>query len=470
MTRFCAFEEIMKGEIEELRGNASSISQEEDSSHERRVRMDSSRREVGQWNETGGFCRCSLLKLEMTWALLFLLFLSMALAADLIDVRLSIRSNSSSPSSSPSAISRSKKRLHATTTQLVNAVNESTSSPQNRTFTILQIADIHIGERPETDWGPMQDAKTWRALDRIIQAEQQQSNNKNSFSSSINLLVLSGDQFTWNKTTDYNSTAYYQILGERLARYNIPWALVFGNHDDGDSATDTAVLTNRRTLMRTAMHFDLNVCQQGPDDVFGVSNYWLDIYTTTSSSSSSRDDNEPDDDAVVLGRILLLDSGGGNLTRQIDDSQITWLQETATAMASNTVVPFVAFQHIPSKEFKFDDANSMWCAGTRDDGEGGIQSDAGIMAALQNAGAHFLAVGHNHGNDYCCRYNTSQLSMCYGRHSGYGGYGRWDRGARVYQLSWDPPQEEGGAGHVFSWSSWVRMESGEKVDLYRPPS
>ena len=31
-------------------------------------------------------------------------------------------------------------------------------------------------------------------------------------------------------------------------------------------------------------------------------------------------------------------------------------------------------------------------------------------------------VGHDHGNDWCCPH--SGMMVCYGRHTGYGGYGR----------------------------------------------
>jgi hypothetical protein len=30
------------------------------------------------------------------------------------------------------------------------------------------IADIHLGEAQDTDWGPQQDWKTWNLLDKIL--------------------------------------------------------------------------------------------------------------------------------------------------------------------------------------------------------------------------------------------------------------------------------------------------------------
>lgn len=57
-------------------------------------------------------------------------------------------------------------------------------------------------------------------------------------------------------------------------------------------------------------------------------------------------------------------------------------------------------------------------------------------------------VGHNHGLDWCCPYK--KLWLCFARHTGYGGYGNWPRGARVLEINQQP----------FSLKSWIRMEDG----------
>jgi predicted MPP superfamily phosphohydrolase len=314
-------------------------------------------------------------------------------------------------------------------------------------FHILQIADIHLGENSWTDWGPEQDRKTWIALDRLILLEQP------------DLIVLSGDQLTANNV-DVNATAYYLQLGHRLNTFGIPWALIFGNHDDapfetGDvNGTRYPAKTSRRKLLKAHRDFDLSLTMSGPESVTGVTNYWLDIFLPVT------DDDDGEQRAKVAARVLLLDSGGGALTQQIDTSQLDWYLETRPFDPN---APVVAFQHIPSsvKDFAFE--STQQCKGLQDDGIAGLDNDAGIVEALSDAAnVHFLAVGHNHGNDYCCRHSTSSLHLCFGRHSGYGGYGRWDRGARVYQLKLN--QTSGWAG----WKSWVRMESGEVVDEYDP--
>lgn len=57
-------------------------------------------------------------------------------------------------------------------------------------------------------------------------------------------------------------------------------------------------------------------------------------------------------------------------------------------------------------------------------------------------------VGHNHGLDWCCP--DKKMWLCFARHTGYGGYGNWPRGARILEITHNP----------FSLKSWIRMEDG----------
>jgi len=303
-------------------------------------------------------------------------------------------------------------------------------SIESRTFRIVQIADIHLGEAADTEWGPEQDRKTWQALDRIFSYE------------NADLIVLTGDQLTANNVRN-NATAYYRILGERISKYQTPWALIFGNHDDADYEKDVMennvsvihhyrAQTSRRQLLQAIRPYPLSVTPSHPlRHVFGSSNYALDVYQGS----------------AVATRFLLLDTGGGSLPKQVENDQISWLQ----SQLRNASLPALIFAHIPTRDFGYSDS----CQGMQDDGVDAVDHDAGLVQALQQLpNVHLLAVGHNHGNDYCCA--LDQLHLCFGRHSGYGGYGSWERGARVYELQLDD--------NALAWKSWVRLESGEVVD------
>ena len=89
------------------------------------------------------------------------------------------------------------------------------------TFKIMQLTDMHLGEAQFSDWGPQQDNKTYNLLSSLIPYE------------TPDLIILGGDQLTGNNCNE-NATAYYEQMGRFLEEFEIPWALVFGNHDDSD--------------------------------------------------------------------------------------------------------------------------------------------------------------------------------------------------------------------------------------------
>jgi hypothetical protein len=263
---------------------------------------------------------------------------------------------------------------------------------------------------------------------------------------------------------------YYQELGEFLSPYGIPWALIFGNHDDADFETrdeqKIPAKYSRRDLLVVDQNFPLSLTQAGPASINGTTNYFLNIH-------ESYGDKQPNNKAAVAAQIFLLDSGGGSIKEAITDSQVAWFRE----QASLSNVPAVAFQHIPTLSHAFVEGS---CQGLHADNLAPLVYDGGIMEALSESDRFlFLAVGHNHGNDYCCPYQApstasavNALHVCFGRHSGHGGYGKWERGSRVYQLQYNASLDDKSASveiasplkNKIQWSSWVRLESGKVID------
>merc|ERR1712151_393597 len=140
---------------------------------------------------------------------------------------------------------------------------------------------------------------------------------------------------------------------------------------------------------------------------------------------------------------------------------------SSSSSSSSNNLPAIAFQHIPPQK-SFLNWNDERCSGMIDDQVTPVQSDAGIINALYDYGnMHFLSVGHDNSNDKSKNNDispSSSLFLCFGRHSGYGGYGQWERGARVYELSLDINH----LPYTFSWRSWVRMESGDIIHEIDP--
>lgn len=59
------------------------------------------------------------------------------------------------------------------------------------------------------------------------------------------------------------------------------------------------------------------------------------------------------------------------------------------------------------------------------------------------------------GNSWCCFYK--EIELCYNRHTGYGGYGEWTRGARVVKLD---------VNNLGNQTNYVRLENGEIADEF----
>jgi hypothetical protein len=248
---------------------------------------------------------------------------------------------------------------------------------------------------------------------------------------------------------------------------------IFGNHDDANLYGTNQTKTSRAELLVTDQQFPLSLSQYTPG-LFGTSNYLLEVHYP--SRWSHQHQYEQRKDTVAL-QLFFLDSGGGVLPEMLEANQIQWFRHEHRKDIEGAIV----FQHIPATQFAY---NGKVCSGLHEDPVDSIRTDPGIVHVLQTAGnVQWLASGHDHGNDYCCSTNfsskspqsytdSSSLHVCFGRHSGYGGYGKWDRGARVYELELTRQSSGSSLPAVgdssLRWKSWVRNESGSILDRYDP--
>lgn len=83
------------------------------------------------------------------------------------------------------------------------------------------------------------------------------------------------------------------------------------------------------------------------------------------------------------------------------------------------------------------------------------------MQALQETpGLLAVFFGHDHGNTWCKKWGVNNVSLCYGQHTGYGGYGNWIRGARQVIVSVEGLKER-------ELDTWIRLETGKVVGRMR---
>uniref|UniRef100_K3XIW1 Calcineurin-like phosphoesterase domain-containing protein n=1 Tax=Setaria italica TaxID=4555 RepID=K3XIW1_SETIT len=325
-------------------------------------------------------------------------------------------------------------------------------------FKVALFADLHYGEDAWTDWGPAQDAGSDRVMAAVLHAE------------NPDFVVYLGDLVTANNLPIPNASLYWDRAVSAARGRGIPWAAVFGNHDDMPfewppewfspdgvpplrcpltpsmaSSGCSCRGTPRIDLMTTEIGNNrLSYSSNGPKDLWpGVSNYVLQVLSHTHG-----------DPALLM---YFLDSGGGSYTEVISSAQVKWFQSQSQFLNPNGRIPELIFWHIPSTAYVKVAPEAKTeirkpCVGSINKEDVAPQAaEWGMMDALaKRPSVKAIFVGHNHGLDWCCPYE--KMWLCFARHTGYGGYGNWPKGARIIQITENP----------FSTVSWIRMENGTK--------
>ncbi|KAK0259050.1 hypothetical protein LTS09_006339 [Friedmanniomyces endolithicus] len=333
-------------------------------------------------------------------------------------------------------------------------LNRTLRFTNNGTFQLAVFNDLHYGEAENLVWGPQQDVNTTRVTNSVLDNEHPQ------------LVVLNGDLITGENTYKHNSTDYINETVQPLLERDLLWASTYGNHDSDFNLSRHHILKREQTWPNALTRQDVST------PTSGVSNYWLPVYPSLGNT---------DTPALLL---WFFDSRGGNYYEQtsattgksvpqpnwVDQTAVDWFTATRTQLCSQygRDVPSLAFVHIPvNAMLAFQQSNNdtgvrpHYEPGINDDdplaqqgyteGQGDVTSgstpvstyngeDVPFMQALLDT-PNLIAVfsGHDHGDDWCFKWDSqlpgmslkgNGLDLCFGRHSGYGGYGSWVRGSR----------------------------------------
>lgn len=302
------------------------------------------------------------------------------------------------------------------------------------------------------------------------------------------LAVLNGDLITGENTMLANATTYIDTIIAPFAARAIPWASTYGNHDSAVNLSRTALLA------REQRHAGCLTKNMVSSRTAGVANYYIPVFPTAHRAH--------DIDDVPAALLWFFDSRGGNYFGEADDqgapipqpnwvdaSVVAWFSETKAALARRwgRHVPSLVFVHIPiAAMLAYQDAgvDGHRAPGINDDvpvaqqgqgwGSGDFPSDdpdayAGqdipfMSELLDTPDLHAVFSGHDHGNDWCGRWKGklpglgllgTGVILCFGRRSGYGGYGHWTRGARQVRLTL--PRSPNSQMQI---ETWIRLEDG----------
>jgi len=298
-------------------------------------------------------------------------------------------------------------------------------------FKILNFADLHYGEFPGTNRGRWQDGNSTRVMNAILDFEYP------------DFVVFTGDLMTSDAIL-FNSTRFIHAAFEAVSTKGYKWGSTYGNHDNGAATT-------REQVFAAESEYANSYTQHGPTDVVGLTNYFLPIYP-----------QEGETPALIL---WFFDSRGGFdpsgiKPSNVDETVVAWFKVEDQKISDQWgKLPALAFFHIPTLDYKDvqADMGSRRCEGLVDEAVVPQGRDTGFMKALVNSTVLSTFVGHDHGNSWCCEYE--RLDICYNRRTGHGGYGDWDRGARVVEL--DSARD--------MWTemrNYVRLEDGSIVDVF----
>ena len=145
-------------------------------------------------------------------------------------------------------------------------------------FKILQVSDMHLstGVGHCRDPHPISpdahceaDPRTLEFVGKMLDEEKP------------DLVVLSGDQVNGESSPDVQTTIYK--FAELFVHRGIPYAAIFGNHDDEGPRPLT-----RSASMHILEALPLSLSEFGPTAVSGVGNYYLEILTHGHSSHVCR--------------------------------------------------------------------------------------------------------------------------------------------------------------------------------------
>ena len=288
-------------------------------------------------------------------------------------------------------------------------------------FKIAQFTDIHW-----CDDSIEVCQRTLQSLQAVIDTERPDLN------------VLTGDI-----VTDHPALKGWKSIIAFFEKQNIPFVVTMGNHDGEFMSKDSIY-----TLLTDSPNY---VGIKG-NHVHGYGNMTVSLYA---SDGSDR----------VQNVIYLIDSNdyaSNTIFGHYDwihFNQIEWYRRESDRFAAKNggnPVPSVAFFHIPIMETDHVVGLPDTYGNAKERFSKGINS--GLFASMLEKGNMVgVFAGHDHMNDYVGI--RSEVTLGFGRCSGWNAYGKLERGARIVEL-----QE--GSRH---FDTWITTAKGREA-VYHSPS
>lgn len=268
--------------------------------------------------------------------------------------------------------------------------------PTDRDFKILQLTDLHLG------FGSLSKSKDKLALSAVRKLIEK---------TKPDLIVLTGDcifPFLPMSGTR-NNRKQANRLTAFLDSFEIPYTLVFGNHD-----CEMGSVCGKEELSQEYRKGKYCLFTQGRKELTGVGNFFIEL---------------ADASGQVLLTLVMLDSnmygeGGWFFSGfdRIHDDQTEWCMNRLNALKQeNPDMQAMAFFHMPPAEFKkayekmkLGDRSVIYCHGSvgEKDEYFGISKYEGtfFQRAAENGVIKWMFCGHDHLNTLSLIYKGIQLT------------------------------------------------------------
>ena len=255
---------------------------------------------------------------------------------------------------------------------------------ENGKFRVLMVSDFHCGK----SFSP----KLKTGLRTLIE------------NTDPDFIMIGGDQCV-NKDTFDEVKAYMTDVIEPILEKKIPWGAVFGNHD-----REAGIDLNDE--MRAYTEIPCCLASAGPEDITGVGNYRLPVYSADGTELKfnlwAMDSNHmmrdyiqkfglPEDTRFVMPNPL--NDGGGDGTPLFD--QVMWYYNESVNIEKENgrKIPGIMFMHISLPEYIIVTRNPEQCGaiGAKRESNCSTELNSGLfLAALQRGDIKGFYFGHDH--------------------------------------------------------------------------
>ncbi|KAG1102397.1 hypothetical protein G6F42_017370 [Rhizopus arrhizus] len=292
---------------------------------------------------------------------------------------------------------------------------------ENGDFKILQLADLHFTNEEGTcrdipvDMDCKGDATTIEYVEKLLDREKP------------DFVVFSGDNINGGGVSDARAATFK--FAEPVVKRRIPWAVVFGNHDDENDLT-------REELLEVMRRMPYSLTERGPVDLPGIGNYILKVFTDSTKAATHAFT------MYFLDSHAYPESDDQDGFESIKSEQLDWIIQSASTFSKLSSKPnAAAFFHIPIWDYHEESNTNKPIAKLGDAREQVSSPKKNKLSALEAfktaSDIKVTSCGHDHVNDYCLEKEGIQL--CYAGGAGFGAYGAehlgWPRRARVFMIS-----------------------------------